>query len=68
LPPTRAVIGGQNGNGVQTNGAYPSAADTASSGDAVRGRLFLWIGFIVAMAIFIGGVIGSIALYRRKQE
>lgn len=65
-PPTRAVIGGQNGEGTVANSAYPS--DAAASNDAARGRLFLWTGFILALLIFIGGVIGSIALYRRKRE
>lgn len=64
--PTRInVIGNTQG--------YESAADgnssqTTANRDSAnsRGTLFLWIGFIVALLIFVTGVVGSIVLYTRK--
>lgn len=58
-----AVIGSAPGY----DGAVGTDAQTqpAAAGNG-RGTLFLWLGFIVALLIFITGVIGSIVLYTRK--
>lgn len=43
--------------------------DTAQTSEtAGRSTLFLWIGFIVALLIFITGVVGSIILYTRRTK
>ncbi|MBK8986045.1 MAG: hypothetical protein IPM39_08185 [Chloroflexi bacterium] len=55
-----AVIGSSQGYTGANSGA---AADQTNEGP---GTLFLWLGFIVALLIFITGIIGSIILYTRK--
>lgn len=62
--PTRvAVIGSAPGYAGDASLTNPEAQPAA--GDS-RGTLFLWVGFIVALLIFITGIIGSIILYTRK--
>ncbi len=59
--PTLAVIGSAN--------PYPPETDTAApspSAEQIRGRILLWAGFLLALFIFISGVIGAIVLYRRR--
>jgi hypothetical protein len=49
----------------------PLNQQTADDSDAVPGRsntLFLWIGFVAALLIFTGGVIGSIFLFTRRSN
>ncbi len=58
--PTVAVIG----YGIEIT-PTPEPPPSASS-QAVQGRLFLWVGFIIALLIFATGVIGSIILYQRS--
>lgn len=61
--PTMAIIGSQT-----EESAPESASPSAEAADAVRGRIFLWVGFVIALLIFITGVAGSIILYRRRRE
>lgn len=61
-PPTLAVIGNQE------NAQPVNAAPTVAPGEVLRGRAFLWAGFIIALLIFIFGVIGAIIFYRRRPE
>lgn len=59
--PTLAVIGSAN--------PYPPETDTTApspSAEQIRGRILLWAGFLLALFIFISGVIGAIVLYRRR--
>jgi hypothetical protein len=61
VAPGFAVIGSDQGY----TGA-PNNASAAAPTNNVRGTLFLWIGFIVALLIFITGVVGTLILYTRK--
>lgn len=63
-----AVIGsnpGYTGTDSDTSTNPPSSSGTTSSNE---GQIFLWLGFIVALLIFITGVIGSIILFTRKSQ
>ena len=57
-----AVIGSAPGY----DGAANANNQAQAAGGNGRGTLFLWLGFIVALLIFITGVIGSIILYTRR--
>ncbi len=61
--PTVAVIGSQVEDTQPENSAQPATPE-----GAVRGRVFLWMGFLIALFIFITGVVGAIVLYRRRRE
>jgi len=56
------VIGSQSGPGEQLVNATPAP------GEATIGRVYLWGGCLLALAIFIAAVIGSIKLFSRKRE
>ncbi|MCP4426757.1 MAG: hypothetical protein GY803_19875 [Chloroflexi bacterium] len=64
IPPTVAIIGGQAEEYPQPEAAEPTTAPE----EIIRGRIFLWAGFLIALFIFGAGVIGAIILYRRKRE
>jgi hypothetical protein len=56
------VVGAQS---VETTGGLDA---TDKPGSAIRGRIVLWVGFILAFLIFVGAVVGSIILFTRKRE
>lgn len=56
---TVPVIGGQGYTGAQNQNPGSAAANN-------RGTIFLWLGFIIALLIFVTGIIGSILLFVRK--
>lgn len=61
------VIGDQN----QPDGTNPAAtavSNPPSRSTLIKGRSFLWVGFIAAFIIFIASVFGSIFLFTRKTE
>jgi len=63
-PTAVSIIGSEQEN---TN----TSTNTTSSGEnasASKGRVFLWLGFIVALLIFATGLIGSIILFTRKSK
>lgn len=61
IVPTLAVIGSSNPYPLETNGAVPSA-----SPETIRSRILLWAGFLIALFIFLSGIVGAIVLYRRR--
>lgn len=61
--PTLAVIGSSD--------PYPPETDTAApapSAEVIRGRILLWAGFLIALFIFLSGIVGAIVLYRRRPD
>ena len=60
------IIGSQNDNGSATNGNTATTGPNAQDDPASGGRVMLWLGFLLALIVFIAGVIGAIILYRRK--
>ncbi|MCZ7673929.1 MAG: hypothetical protein M5U34_45775 [Chloroflexi bacterium] len=59
--PLPAVIGGDQG---YINSQIENTEPTSASNS--QGTLFLWLGFIVALLIFVTGLIGAILLFVRK--
>lgn len=57
------------GEEVESTAAPETAAlsQQANAGQAVRGRLFLWGGFIVALLLFATGIAGAIVLFTRRR-
>ena len=64
LPPTIGVVG----DGGEAAPSLTATPLPAASGAIIRGRLFLWAGFIIALLIFLAGVVGAIVLYQRQRE
>jgi hypothetical protein len=62
---TPVAIIGSNPGYTGTDSDTSSSSGTTSSSE---GQIFLWLGFIVALLIFITGVIGSIILFTRKSQ
>jgi hypothetical protein len=58
---TVPVIGSQGDANTQNQ-------NSGSSASSSRGTIFLWLGFIMALLIFITGIIGSILLFVRKSH
>ena len=59
--PTRTIIG--------SAALYPPGTDItvpAPSVEVIRGRILLWVSFLLALFIFLSGVLGAIVLYRRR--
>lgn len=54
------------GSAQETESEQTSNSD--NSGSSTQGRVFLWLGFIVALLIFATGLIGSILLFARKSK
>lgn len=65
-PTALTVIGSDQAYGLPPSAPANAAADTRQTDD--RSTLFLWLGFIVALLIFITGVVGSIILYTRRAK
>lgn len=64
-PPPFSIIG----NEIEST-TVPEAASTnqpASTQQALRGRLLLWSGFIVALLLFATSVAGAIVLFMRQR-
>ena len=59
--PTLAIIGSSDPYPPEANMAVPSL-----SPELIRGRILLWAGFLLALFIFLSGVLGAIVLYRRR--
>ena len=61
------VIGSQAGEPTEDEiAAYPASDE---DNDVVRqGQLYLWGGFLLALIVFIGAVVGSILLFTRNQS
>jgi hypothetical protein len=59
--PTLAVIGSANPYPPEANITAP-----APSAEQIRSRILLWAGFLLALFIFLSGVVGAIVLYRRR--
>lgn len=59
--PTLAVIGSSDPYPPETDITAPSP-----SAELIRGRILLWAGFLLALFIFLSGVVGAIVLYRRR--
>lgn len=62
--PTVVIIGNQT----ESTRLSEAAPSPSPANEAAPGRIFLWIGFIVSLLIFITGISGAIVLYRRKWE
>lgn len=60
--PTLEVIGSSD--------PYPpdSPAHQPASAETIRSRIMLWAGFLIALFIFLSGVVGAIVLYRRQVD
>lgn len=59
------VIGSTDGySGTQAD--EPTNINSSGNASANQGRIFLWLGFIVALLIFATGLIGTILLFSRK--
>jgi hypothetical protein len=61
------VIGGSQENDSQQT-TDSNANEAAQNSSSNQGRLFLWLGFVDALLIFITGLIGSIILFTRKSK
>lgn len=62
------VIGSNQGyTGIEQD-SPTNATNSGGTASSTQGRIFLWIGFIVALLIFSTGLIGSILLFTRKSN
>jgi hypothetical protein len=61
------VIGSTDGYAGLQSGD-PTNNSSSGNTSAKQGRMFLWIGFIVALLIFATGIVGSILLFTRKSN
>lgn len=52
---------------IQTIATPPPAVQSEPAG-AEEGRMLLWTGFLLALLLFVGSVVGSILLFTRKQD
>lgn len=64
---TPVPIGIEGGGQAPLNGPGTAIAQTAPQ-DSGRGLLFLWVGFIATLLIFLTSVVGSIILFTRRNE
>lgn len=67
-PSNEPVAIGSENNAQQTaDTSYPAPSAQTESQDS-PGRAYLWVGFLVALLIFIVAVVGAIFLYTRKRN
>jgi hypothetical protein len=65
---TAYPIGGNNATAIGSNQPIQPSAPTRDTAEATTGRIYLWVGFLAALVLFVTTVLGAILLFTRRRQ